>query len=166
MPEFNAIHGRDGLTFLVGEGGRILRWTGEVFAPMPSPTRRDLACVFVRAADEAYAVGGNGTLLRFDGSVWTALDSHTSEQLLAVHAPRKGEVWVGGNRVLLRFCDGTLVLTQTFSRFSVRGIEPGSPEGEELWFLGGEKALLRGMGRRCMTCRSPIRRLQRRAFAS
>ena len=70
-------------TFLVGDGGLILRKTGSTYAPMDSGTFAPLKGIHGRSATDIWAVGGSGctgsnenpirsVLLHFDGTSWTA----------------------------------------------------------------------------------------------
>ena len=48
----------------VGLKGRIIRWNGRDWLPVPSSTVANLSAVLGTAADAAYAVGDQGTILR------------------------------------------------------------------------------------------------------
>ncbi|MCO4764388.1 MAG: hypothetical protein KC502_22950 [Myxococcales bacterium] len=74
------IHGPDAKTlYLVGDKGRVLRWTADskTFTPMPTPTKRVLYGCWAADATHIWAVGGDpkgletGVVLMSDGVTWT-----------------------------------------------------------------------------------------------
>lgn len=56
--------------FAVGDGGRILRYTGSAWNAMTSPTTRTLARISGTSATDIWAVG-DSVLLHFDGTAWS-----------------------------------------------------------------------------------------------
>jgi hypothetical protein len=70
-------------SYIVGDGGLILKKTGSTYTPMASGTAAPLKAIHGRSATDIWAVGGSGctsttedpirsVLLHFDGSSWTA----------------------------------------------------------------------------------------------
>ena len=56
--------------YLVGSGGGIYHWNGATWAPMTSPTSRQLDVVFGFDDGAVFAAGEQGTILHWDGVEW------------------------------------------------------------------------------------------------
>lgn len=113
-----ACHGVVGLTCVVGEGGKITHFAGDLYEPREvlSPTVNTLRSVWVESPVSAWAVGDAGTVLRWDGHVWhpVALASK-HDNLLTVYGVG-GDLWLGGEHRLILHrphgVGGMLVSTQ------------------------------------------------------
>jgi Tfp pilus assembly protein PilX/photosystem II stability/assembly factor-like uncharacterized protein len=57
--------------WIVGEGGLILRWNGNVWSQVPSGTTRNLRSISCTASNHCIAVGLSRTFLLWNGSNWT-----------------------------------------------------------------------------------------------
>src|ERR1700737_3827997 len=138
MPQnLQGIHGCDDLIVAVGEGGRILHWTGEDYEPtaMPSPTKCNLCAVHVQDARTAWAVGDRGTIVRWDGRQWLPLVlGGKASDMNAVWASADDGQWFGGRGILIQHHGGNGAGgTAVRSDFTITRIWGGW--ADEVWFL-------------------------------
>jgi len=54
----------------VGHGGRIIRWDGNYWNTVESPTTYGLMSVRMLSASDVWAVGWGGTIIRWTGTEW------------------------------------------------------------------------------------------------
>ena len=102
--------------FVVGAGGTILRFDGNVWTPMDSGTTADLNAVYGRGPDEIYAVGAAQTFLRFDGTSWApfAGPADATTAFVDVWSAGAGEpLWVLSARRAW-YWDGAVWTVQSF----------------------------------------------------
>ena len=69
--------------FVVGDGGKILYFNGNVWGEMDSPTVSNLYSIHGSNPDHVYATG-DSVVLKWDGIEWTVLDITTTDQLGSV----------------------------------------------------------------------------------
>ena len=76
--------------FAVGDGGRILRYTGNAWNAMTSPTTRTLARISGTSASDIWAIG-DSVLLHFDGTQWSNVPMTGDLVAARSHVPTPGE---------------------------------------------------------------------------
>ena len=91
----------------VGGGGTIRHYTQAAgWTAAGSPTHVDLRALSGSRANDVWAVGDAGTIVHYDGAVWTVsatpFPAGRARDLYAVWASPDGDVWVSGDRTLLR----------------------------------------------------------------
>jgi hypothetical protein len=86
--------------FAVGKAGAIVHFDGDAWAPMTSPTDRDLAAVWGSGPKDIYAVGAEGTIAHYDGARWSLSPSGTTDALVAVGGSGPADVFVAGATAL------------------------------------------------------------------
>ncbi len=159
MPQnLQGIHGVDDLIVAVGEGGKLLHWTGDNYEPlsMPSPTKCNLCAVHVQDARTAWAVGDRGTILRWDGRQWLPLCLGTrASDMNAVWASKDDGQWFGGRGILIQHHGhnghgGTAVR----SDFTVTSIWGSGPD--DVWFLCAGGTVLHWNGTTCAPFDLPV----------
>lgn len=69
----------DGAGWAVGEAGTILRYDGQSWGQVASPTDETLHAVDFASPDEGWAVGEGGTLLHYAGSDWQPFTAPTTD---------------------------------------------------------------------------------------
>lgn len=74
--------------FAVGFQGKIIKWNGTAWVPLPSGTTSHLSSISFPTNLTGFVVGQNGTILKTTngGTTWTPLNSGTAEWLTSVHA--------------------------------------------------------------------------------
>jgi hypothetical protein len=87
--------------WMVGSRGQAFGLLNErLWAPLTTPTERDLLAVWASATGTAWAVGEGGVILRHDGSGWAAIPSGPqgglSVDLRGVWGSRDDDVWSVG----------------------------------------------------------------------
>lgn len=96
--------------WIVGNLGQILRYDGERWQEVDSPTRKHLYSVVSLSSGDAWAVGQEGTILYYSGQQerWTEWPSSpTRRHLLSLVARSEREMYaVGQGGIILRY-DGT-----------------------------------------------------------
>lgn len=144
---FHAIHGVLGFVVAVGQRGRILHFSTDVYhcKEMPSPTTADLHGVYVADAHCAWAVGDEGTVLRWDGMAWQRmLMASRRHELRAIWGCPSDGIWIGGRRTLIRWCrDGSSgnILHAGATVSAIWGSGPA-----DLWFLASDKMVFHWNG--------------------
>jgi HEAT repeat protein/photosystem II stability/assembly factor-like uncharacterized protein len=76
--------GSDKDVFVVGEHGLILRYDGDQWERMKSPTDQRLLAVWGTSPDRVYAVGRRATIVRYNGRKWVSERSRTRRNLNAI----------------------------------------------------------------------------------
>ena len=151
-----AIHGVIGLIVAVGEGGKILHFHGDIYAPeeVPSPTTCNLHAVWVESPESAWVVGDGGTVLRWDGKAWLpiALASRKRE-LSTVWGCLEDGLWIGGRRTLIQYESGTGGSTLTHTDFAVVAIWGSGPD--DIWYLAAERQVVHWNGTTCTIMELP-----------
>lgn len=89
--------------FAVGDGGTVLHYDGNAWAPLTSGTSVDLYAVFGFAANDVFAAGDGGVILHYDGSQWTVMASGVSTGLRAVWGSGPANVFAAGTNAVLRY---------------------------------------------------------------
>ena len=80
--------------WVVGTGGRPLRWDGQTWTAPPAPSSaRWLSDVEVVAPNDAWAIGRRGTVLHWDGAAWTQTPRFTWLDLVAVAFNGPADGW-------------------------------------------------------------------------
>ncbi len=110
----NALNGvwvaPDGQAWSVGAQGTIRHYRGDallwdVVTDVPAPTGVDLNAVWGTSATDVWAVGSSGVALHYDGKAWTRVPiaglGQRRPDLTTVWTSTAGEVWIGGQGVLL-----------------------------------------------------------------
>src|SRR5688572_11723443 len=93
--------------FVSGQDGVILRWTGDAWRAMATPTSETIVGIWGTSETNVFAVGSNGVILRYDGTAWKAMQSGTTATLLEVWGIDETHVYAtGSGGTMLRF-DGT-----------------------------------------------------------
>ncbi len=104
--DFNGVAGSgSNFGFAAGSGGRVTRYNGGTWTPLPAPTTEDLLAVAAVSTTSAWAVGRNGTAVRYSGGTSaTVVSPGGGSDLLAIFAnPQNGEYWaVGENGIVLQ----------------------------------------------------------------
>jgi hypothetical protein len=79
------VEGVSAEAWAVGDGGMILRFAGDAWREVPSPTTEDLMAVAFPSQNSGWAAGGNA-VLQFDGARWsdTQLLPHPGLQLASL----------------------------------------------------------------------------------
>ena len=62
------------LAYAVGDGGTVVRFDGNVWAPVDVGVTVELRGVWGTGANDVWIVGMSGTVLHFDGTDWTPVD--------------------------------------------------------------------------------------------
>ncbi|MFW6050061.1 MAG: hypothetical protein ACODAU_02735 [Myxococcota bacterium] len=104
--------------FVVGNGGTVLRYDGDGFERMATPTTEDLWGVWGAAPDDVWAVGGSGrtgsvaTVLHFDGASWETevlppLQRTGVRAFFKVWGTAANDVWVVGQAGAVVHWDGS-----------------------------------------------------------
>ena len=79
-----------------------MRWRGEGWVAIESPTRQNLLAIWGLAPDDVWAVGDHGTVLHWDGEGWTWRDSGTDALLHGVWGTTDAVYVVGHDGTILR----------------------------------------------------------------
>jgi hypothetical protein len=102
--ELSAVWGLDdGRVWMVGANGFIGFWNGNALATQASGTPEALHAIQGVGPQDIWAVGNQGTLLKFNGTSWSRQTSNTTNALWSVTATSSTQVFVGGDRTLLRW---------------------------------------------------------------
>lgn len=107
----------------VGGHGDILKWNGENWSKVESPTGKSLNSIDMLSSDEGWAVGDGGTILHWGGEKWVEVDSPTENSLYSIDMLSSDEGWAVGDWGTILHWDG--------SEWSRRKITPG----EKLSFI-------------------------------
>jgi len=108
--------------WLVGDGGRIRRWTGgpQASHDLPGPAWR---AIWGAAPDDVWVVGDGGRVARWDGQQWFEFLPVTSRSLTAVHATGPDDAWaVGDAGVVLRWDGQRWRQRDTVPHADLRGV--------------------------------------------
>jgi HEAT repeat protein len=96
--------GSDQDVFAVGENGLILRYNGDRWERMKSPTEQRLLAVWGTSPDRVYAVGRRGTIVRYNGRKWVSENSNTRLDLNAIWGLDDNRIFaVGDGGEILRY---------------------------------------------------------------
>lgn len=80
--------------WVVGTGGRPLRWDGQTWTAPPAPSSaRWLSDVAVLTRNDTWAVGRRGTVLHWDGQAWTQTPRFTWLDLVALDFASAADGW-------------------------------------------------------------------------
>jgi len=91
-------------TFVVGQNGTILRYSGTSWLKMNSGNTDSLYGIWGTSSSNIFAVGYNGTILHYDSISWSKMDSGTTQQLNGVWGTASNDVLaVGNNGTILRY---------------------------------------------------------------
>ena len=82
----------------VGQSGTIIRWNGESWNNVASPTGQNLNSVFMVSANDGWAVGQGGTIIRWNGTSWNNVASPTGQNLNSVFMVSANDGWAVGRR--------------------------------------------------------------------
>jgi hypothetical protein len=99
---YSAIWGSDTDLWIVGNGGKVIRYDGAIFHDVDVGTSVVLQDVWGSGRDDVWVVGMGGTVRHFDGTTWTARDLGVEQNLRAVFgtpvawAESGYDIWVGG----------------------------------------------------------------------
>jgi hypothetical protein len=110
LPQGNTFHGAWAAgpndLFIGGEGGVIMRWNGQTWSAMSTPTQKTIFAMHGLSANEVWAVGGDpygekpgemSLILRFNGTTWTEMTppnfNGQTYSLSSVHAIAPNDVW-------------------------------------------------------------------------
>ena len=93
--------------FAVGEGGTVIRYRNDAWAPMNSIVSTNLRAVSGSSASDVVAVGDGGTVLRYNGSAWRKVDARTTNNLNGVWVGPGGYIAVVGAQGTFIVQDGT-----------------------------------------------------------
>lgn len=96
----------DGVAWMVGDEGAIVRVEGTSLELVPSGTKANLEGVWAVSSTQAWAVGTSevdgkrrGLVLRFDGHAWFDATVGELVPLHAVHGSVAGEPWIAGGNL-------------------------------------------------------------------
>lgn len=106
-----AVHGSGDEVWAVGQRGVIVHRRAGPWEPVESGTSVSLLGVWVGSATDAWAVGELGTVMHWDGFRWTRQvvpERIAKLALYGVGGSGPGDVWMGGDRALLRWDGETL----------------------------------------------------------
>ncbi len=112
------------LGYTVGSGGVILKYNGEIWAPMTSPTTRKLVAVDAAKDGLACAVGDNGTVLLLQNGVWTSKSLGTTANFKTCAIVSPTTIVVGGEGgALYRTTNGGSTWTKQSTTYNdIRGL--------------------------------------------
>lgn len=151
----------DGELFVVGDEGRVLRYTGvadaegRLLQTMAVPERLPLHGIWGLTADNLYAVGWMGCLLHYDGEQWHKLRggridersgrfaaSEENTPLFAIDGNELGQAWaVGDDGVILHF-DGVSWQRETCpTQINLRAV--ACADNSTVYAAGGEGTVLK-----------------------
>ncbi|MBI4021008.1 MAG: hypothetical protein HY369_02085 [Candidatus Aenigmarchaeota archaeon] len=136
------IHGVVGLICVVGEGGKILHFAGDLYEPREvlSPTENTLRAVWIDSPQSAWAVGDGGTVLHWDGRLWHPVALASKHDALLSVWGCGGDIWIGGaHRLILHrpySVGGMLVSTQ----HTVKGI--WGTGKNDVWLLANDATVI------------------------
>ncbi len=134
----------------VGQGGRLLQYSGGKWTEHESPTTDDLKHVHMSSSDSGIAVGHSGTIIRYDGSRWReALEATPGLSLRSGHELPSGEAWVVGHRMvdddwscgILHRIDGTWQSVNCPISHPLYDVEFAGPD--DGWAVGVSGTILR-----------------------
>jgi len=106
-PDFlNGVWATGSDVFVVGFG--IGHWDGAVMTPadMSKVGSDSWNGVWGSGRDDVYAVGDGGAIAHWNGASWSRMTSGTTGRLLAVHGSSAGDVFAGGDDILLHLHNG------------------------------------------------------------
>lgn len=90
--------------FAVGSSGTILRYDGQAWSAMSSPTTSLLYGIWGSGPNNVFAVGKNGVVIRYDGANWLTMSSATPQSLYGVWGTGPNNVFaVGDSGTIARF---------------------------------------------------------------
>ncbi len=86
----------------VGEDEWMLHWDGSAWTRISiGDGFDDFVRAWGAAPDDVWAVGQRGAIKHWNGKSWSDVASGTEQPLVAVHGSSAGDVWIGGNKVML-----------------------------------------------------------------
>jgi len=86
----------DGVTWIVGPQGTILRVDSDGLRHVDSGVETDLSAVWAFSEHDAWAVGAGGLILHWDGDLWAPVESGTTTDLLGIWGAASNDIWVVG----------------------------------------------------------------------
>ena len=144
-----AIHGVIGLVVAVGEKGKIIHFSGDVYGAeeVGKLTLHDLRGVFVESRYSAWAVGDGGTVLHYDGTKWWPVATASRlEPLNAIWGDPADGLWIGGARQIINRHPGCGSIPYE-SDVEVRAIWGRGPD--DLWLLCAGRLAMHWDGEGC-----------------
>jgi hypothetical protein len=153
-----------GISWLLGENGKILSWNGTSWSSVRGFTSNALRDAWASGPNAVWAVGDSGSQAFWNGSTWTRPSPGTSVSLRATWGSGANDVWSVGERAVITRWNGTrLSITQVGNRGRVyEDIEGRS--ATDVWVVGHEPAspvrdgvVLRWDGMRWRTVRTEPR---------
>lgn len=104
----HALDGHAGLRVGVGDGGRIVVWTGGGFTQQSSPTSRDLHAIWlVPDTGDGWIGGDDGILLRRGPLGWAIWLQTAQARVVALHGRAGNDAWLADADAQLQHWDGT-----------------------------------------------------------
>ena len=115
----------------VGDNGTIVRYSGDAWELMPTPTTVALNGVFGDGFGRAFAVGALGTVLEFNGESWELLQTPTTARLNGIGRALGGIITaVGDNSTVLSLEGGVWVLGNAGTGTNLNGLSRGIIVGD------------------------------------
>ncbi len=91
----------------VGDGGRIVHWTGGGFTVQASPTKRDLFAVWLTpAGEDGWAAGEDGVLVRRMPLGWKLWSTSLGARIVAITGRAGNDVWAVDTFAQMHHWDG------------------------------------------------------------
>jgi len=142
----NAVSGRYGRVWAVGDGGTIWNYRTGSWIGQNSHTSRDLRGVCALDHSHAWAVGAHGTALRTDdgGVTWTLQNTVTGTAFHAVSATGPDTVWAVGDRGLIGTYDGSVWRNEHPTEKRLNGV--AALDAEHVWVVGQSGTILFDLG--------------------
>jgi len=97
----------DNEIFAVGNGGAMLRASGQSVAVSRDAKERTMRGVHGTSVQNVWAVGDKGVIFKYDGRNWTEVNSPTNYNLFVVLCVSEDEIYVAGSHgMLFRYTEG------------------------------------------------------------
>lgn len=137
-----------------GEGGSVLRFNGEAWAPLLGPSSATLNGIWGSQPNDVWFVGDGGTIWRWNGDRFERSISQAepiTEALYAVWGSAPDDVWIAGQQGLLLRCRADLVCSRIPTDHVLSAPAPDLRaawgfSAQEIYFAGSRGSLLRWDG--------------------
>ncbi|MFL5322585.1 MAG: WD40/YVTN/BNR-like repeat-containing protein [Myxococcaceae bacterium] len=132
--------------WVVGQGGRVLKWDGAQWLPDDAGVSSNLNAVWAIAPDDVWAVGAQGSALHFDGTSWTASTALTNVDLGDVSASASNNVIAVGSTFAFHYdgCSWSPMAATPIPTTSLNGVYVA--DATHAWVVGANGKIFRWDG--------------------
>ena len=134
-------------TFIVGDGGEVLRYSGTTMTRQTVPFADDINAISGVAGGAITAVGDFGGILRFDGTTWTLVNSNgvlDDFSSVSGNASNGSRMYIGGQNGVYQLNGSTLTSAAASYPVSVLGVSVDA--AGSAWAVGQRGSIQRFSG--------------------